>query len=123
MLFDERTTKALIQATGGQETEEVLTAFMSNSVFRCADGKVLACTIGANLPCLEKLNLDQTPSQEITDFCAANPNADNAPMAVTGHNSTYEWGCKDTKPTIIQQIAEPDAQGFMKGIWYPIPQP
>jgi hypothetical protein len=113
--------RALIKATGGQESAESLKAFMSNSVFRCVDGQVVACTVGANLPCMDKLNLDQTPAQALLDFCSANSTSDSIPMAVTGHNSAYEWACKDAKPFIVKQIAEPDAQGFTKGIWYPIP--
>ena len=97
--------------------------FTKGSFWRCMDGKVYACFVGANLPCESKANTDKTPSAAENDFCKANPNADIVPAAVTGHDTVYEWHCKAGAPEIVKQVVQVDAQGFLANIWYPIPQP
>jgi len=95
--------------------------FTNGSYWRCMDGKVYACTVGANLPCTAKANTDKTPTQAETDFCQANPASDFIPAAVTGHESIYAWRCKAGKPEINQQVFHVDKQGFIVEIWYAIP--
>lgn len=94
-----------------------------NSVWRCMDGKVYACTVGANLPCLEKANTDRTPTEGMIDFCKEEPDADFIPMAVTGHDTVYDWSCKEGTPEAGDQVAQVDAQGFIADIWYEIAAP
>lgn len=91
-----------------------------NSFWRCMDGKVYACTVGANLPCMDKANTDRTPTDEINQYCQENSNSDFIPMAVTGHNTLYEWSCRDGKPEVGKQLSEVDARGFLMNIWYEI---
>ena len=91
-----------------------------NSVWRCMDGKVYACTIGANLPCTEKADTNRTPTQAMADFCQANPASDFIPAVVTGRATVYEWRCTDGKPEIVRQMTNVDAQGFQADIWYEI---
>ena len=91
-----------------------------NSFWRCMEGKVYACTVGANLPCLDKANLSKTPSPGMLEYCRANPTADFIPAYVTGHNAVYEWQCKAGVPEAGKQVAQVDAQGFIAGIWYQI---
>jgi hypothetical protein len=90
------------------------------SFWRCMDGKVFACTVGANLPCTEKANTDQVPTSAMNDFCQSNPTADVVPAAVTGHTTIYEWRCANGTPTIVKQVATVDARGFLANIWYEI---
>jgi uncharacterized protein len=92
-----------------------------NSFWRCMDGQVYACTVGANLPCLDKANSSRQPSPEMQQFCAAQPDAGVIPAAVTGHNTVYAWRCSGTTPQIIRQVAQVDAQGYIANIWYRIP--
>jgi hypothetical protein len=96
--------------------------FTNGGYWRCMDGKVYACTVGANLPCAAKANTNKTPTQAETDFCQANPTAD-IPAVVTGHESIYAWTCKQGKPQIDQQVFHVDPQGFIAEIWYAIPAP
>jgi hypothetical protein len=94
---------------------------IENGMFwRCMDGDVYACFVGANLPCEAKADTSQTPTQEETDFCQANPNADVIPAVVTGRETVYEWRCTDGAPEIVKQVFHPDAQGFLSEIWYKI---
>jgi hypothetical protein len=87
------------------------------------DGKVYACTVGANLPCDSKANTDKTPTQPEIDFCQANPTSDFIPAAVTGHDTIYEWICKAGKPEVGKQVFQVDKQGYIVEIWYVIPAP
>ncbi|MBN1658100.1 MAG: hypothetical protein JXA93_06845 [Anaerolineae bacterium] len=99
-----------------------LDMLQNGSVWRCVDGQVVACFVGANLPCEAKANLDKTPTQEMTDFCTANPNSDFVPAVVTGRETVYEWRCTDGTPEVVRQVSQPDAQGFFSEIWYEIGQ-
>ncbi len=95
-----------------------LEPFRTNSFWRCMDGKVYACTVGANLPCQAKANTDRVPTAAEVDFCKANAQADFIPMAVTGRETVYEWRCRDGRPDIVRQMTTPDARGFLSNIWY-----
>ncbi len=108
--------KGLQDALDAPETPlDVLTG---GSFWRCMNGKVYACFVGANLPCQAKANTDRTPTPDENDFCQQNPDADVIPMAVTGRETVYEWRCKNGAPEIVRQFAEPDERGFMSHIWY-----
>jgi hypothetical protein len=93
---------------------------LQGSHWRCMDGKVYACTVGANLPCEDKANTDRDPTQEMNDYCAANQNSDVVPAAVTGHNTVYEWHCQGATAEVVRQIMTPDARGYLANIWYEI---
>jgi putative hemolysin/predicted secreted protein len=90
------------------------------SFWRCMNGKVYACTVGANLPCQEKADTNKTPSAAMNDFCKANPTADAIPAAVTGRATVYQWKCAAGKPEIVKQQFTPDARGFLAEFWYEI---
>jgi hypothetical protein len=92
------------------------------SFWRCMNGKVYACTVGANLPCQEKGNADKTPTQEMKDFCQANPTSDFIPMVVTGRATVYSWKCDKGTPVVDKQISEVDARGFLSNVWYEVTQ-
>jgi hypothetical protein len=92
----------------------------NGSSWRCMDGSVYACFVGANLPCEAKANTDQTPTQAEIDYCQQNPDSDFIPAAVTGHETVYSWRCLGGAPEIVEQVVQPDAQGFLSNIWYEI---
>jgi hypothetical protein len=94
--------------------------FVAGTVWRCMDGGVWACFIGANLPCTAKADTSRTPTPGMVDFCQENPNSDFIPAAATGRETVYEWRCTDGDPEIVKELVEPDAQGFMSNIWYEI---
>jgi hypothetical protein len=95
-----------------------LMILQKGSVWRCMDGKVYACFVGANLPCEAKANTDKTPAQEAVDFCQANPDSDFIPAVALGRETVYEWRCTAGAPEIVRQVNEVDAQGFIANIWY-----
>ena len=92
----------------------------NGSSWRCMDGDVYACFVGANLPCEAQANSDRTPTQEETDFCQQNPDSDFIPAVVTGRETVFEWRCRDGAPEVVSQVFQPDAQGFLSEIWYKI---
>jgi hypothetical protein len=113
---------ALKKASGAAE-DAPLEMFIQASSWRCMDGKVYACFVGANLPCSAKANLDQTPTSAETDFCQANPQSDFIPAVVTGRETVFEWRCKNGKPETSRQLVQVDARGFIANIWYALPAP
>jgi hypothetical protein len=97
-----------------------LEVYTRNTFWRCMNGKVYACTVGANLPCEAKANINRIPTQAEKDFCQQNPDADFIPMVVTGRETVYEWICRNGKPVIVRQFSQPDARGFLSNIWHEI---
>ncbi|MHB0876436.1 MAG: hypothetical protein ACYC5O_10395 [Anaerolineae bacterium] len=90
------------------------------SSWRCMDGAVYACTVGANLPCQEKADTGTDATTEMKDYCKANPASDFIPSAVTGRATVYEWRCTNGTPEVVRQLVTPDARGFQSNIWYKI---
>lgn len=95
--------------------------FQKNAVWRCMDGRVWVCHFGANIPCQEKADTSQEPSESMVDFCQANPTADVIPAAVTGRATVYEWACSDSQPQIVSQLFESDSQGYLSDFWTELP--
>lgn len=108
--------KALQKATGAAPDAPL--SIFQNSFWRCMNGKVYGCFVGANLPCTAKADLSRTPTTEETDFCKANPNAEVVPAVVTGRETVYEWRCVNGSPEPVRQVFQPDARGFLSAIWY-----
>ena len=112
---------ALLKALGspGIPTDMI----QNGSSWRCMDGKVYGCFVGANLPCGEKADTGKTPTEEMKDFCAQNSNSDVIPAVVTGRATVYEWRCTNGAPAVVKQVAQPDKRGFLSNIWYALSKP
>ncbi|MDR3575939.1 MAG: hypothetical protein P4L50_18910 [Anaerolineaceae bacterium] len=108
-----------LKKASGASADAPIELFKQGGFWRCMDGKVYACTVGANLPCDSKANTDKTPSSAETDYCKANLNQD-IPAYVTGHDTIYTWHCSQQTPTVQQQVFTVDARGYIKEIWYQI---
>lgn len=93
---------------------------VEGTVWRCMDGKVLACFVGANLPCTAKADSSRTPGPAMVDFCEENPSSDFIPASATGRETVYEWRCVDGAPEVVKELFKPDAQGFVSDFWYEI---
>jgi hypothetical protein len=87
--------------------------------WRCADGAVLACSYGANIPCDSKADTSQKPTQGITDYCKQNPDSTFVPMYVTGHATAVSWACHEGHPAVTK-IEPVDTQGYVKAFWKPV---
>ncbi len=108
------------KAAGLEDTTEPLDLLQQTTTWRCMDGQVYACNVGANLPCDAKANTDKTPTAEMNDFCAANQNMDYIPMAVTGHETVYNWRCNGASAEVVDQFAQVDPRGYVADIWYAV---
>ena len=98
--------------------------FPEGSVYwRCMDGKVYTCTVGANIPCWAKANTSTTPTPGMQNYCKDQPNAESIPAVATGHETIYSWSCKDGVPVMGKQIFHVDAQGYQTEYWQQIPPP
>jgi hypothetical protein len=109
-----------LQKAAGIAADTPAQMLHSGTFWRCMDGKVYACFVGANLPCDSKANTDRTPTAAIIDFCKANLNAGAIPAAVTGHATIYAWRCNQGAPAIDKQVYQVDPRGFIVDNWYPI---
>jgi len=103
-----------VNATFGTDMPAALA--VKTTVFRCADGHVLVCTAGANLPC-GPANTSPTPGPGVVDWCRDNWDAAFIPAAVVGHDTIYAWRCQDGAPHIVRQIEEVDPRGFIARFW------
>jgi hypothetical protein len=113
----EAIAKALRTASGSAP-DAPLDLFLRGSYWRCMDGQVYGCFVGANIPCWSKANTDRIPTAAETEFCKTQPNADSIPAVVTGHETIYEWRCKDGTPEIVRQVLQVDRRGFIADFWY-----
>jgi hypothetical protein len=112
-----------LKKASGASSSAPLDIFKQGSSWRCMDGKVYACFVGANLPCDAKANTDKTPTSVETDYCKNNPNSDFIPAAATGHDTIYAWRCNQNTPVIDKQVFHVDAQGYVQEIWYQLTPP
>jgi hypothetical protein len=104
----------------GVSTAAPLEPFLHNTFWRCMNGVVYACTVGANLPCQERADTSRKPTESMTNFCHNNPQAEVIPAVVTGRATAYEWRCAKGRPEAVRQFVQPDARGFLSNIWYVI---
>jgi hypothetical protein len=93
---------------------------MDTTVFRCADRRVMVCTIGANLPC-GKANTGRVPNPGVIQWCRDNPDASFIPAAATGHDTIYQWRCHAGAPQIARQTLHVDPRGFVAEFWKRLP--
>ncbi len=110
----------------GIVSAEMPPALQGATHWRCMDGHVWVCPVGANLPCSEKADLAKTPSRSMVAYCQANPDADAIPAIVTGRATVYAWKCAGATPLIVRQVFSADAEGYLSEFWHqlePLPTP
>ncbi len=83
--------------------------------FRCYQGTVMGCVVGANLNC-GKADARQR-SQGGDDWCQAHPNDSNIPMAATGHSTVYIWRCSGSRAVPVRRFSPVDTRGFEVMNW------
>jgi hypothetical protein len=93
---------------------------VDTTVFRCAGGRVMVCTTGANLPC-GKANTKRAPSAGVVQWCRDNPDASVVPAVATGHDTIYQWRCRAGAPSIVRQTLHVDPRGFIAEFWKALP--
>lgn len=90
---------------------------LRSTYFRCANGRVLVCNIGANLV------LRQGRYASIPPRCGClvrkSSGSDSIPMSATGHATIYQWRCDGGKPAVTGSALAVDLQGFTPQNWKP----
>ena len=94
-------------------------ALHSGTYVRCAGPKLMGCYVGANLDCFKADQRRKLPGA--TAWCRQNPDAQNIPMAATGHDTIYEWSCKGRRAVAGKPIFTVDPQGYVAENWKEIP--
>ena len=89
-----------------------------STLYRCAEGQVLVCNLGANLPCGKANTRSDLPQADA--WCAENAGSDFIPMYVTGHDTIYRWRCDGTKAAISGEPLQVDRRGFIARLWKPV---
>jgi hypothetical protein len=84
--------------------------FVIGPHFRCYQGTVMGCVVGANLNCGKAET--STTSRGGDEWCRANPNDQNIPMAATGHGTIYAWCCSGTRAVPMRKTTPVDDRGF-----------
>ena len=85
----ESIARGLKKAFGSPDSTP-LDIFMKGTYWRCMDGKVYACNVGANLPCESKADVNKEPTEGMDQYCKENAGSDFIPMNVTGHSTVYD---------------------------------
>jgi hypothetical protein len=93
---------------------------LHQTFWRCLDGQVYACTVGAHMSCQERADVSRHPTPGMTDFCQNNPHAEVIPAVATGRATVYEWTCAKDRPAVVRPFTQPDVRGFLSHIWYAI---
>ncbi|MGE3960951.1 MAG: hypothetical protein AB7F65_04645 [Dehalococcoidia bacterium] len=112
-----------IRFATGASADAPLEFFTTGTTWRCMDGEVYACTVGANLPCDARAETSDQPTQEMVEFCRADPQADAIPAVVTGRETVFAWVCEDGAPVADAQVFHPDERGYLAEIWYELDAP
>ncbi|RAZ87019.1 hypothetical protein DPM33_27170 [Mesorhizobium hawassense] len=108
--------KLFPDATNAPREQELRT----QASYRCMNGKVLACFVGANLPCTKMNAARDNPGAD--EFCRTNPNADVVPAFATGHDAVYSYKCASGKAVVTDSSWQLDKRGFAKKLWAVLPE-
>lgn len=90
-----------------------------STVVRCMEGRLLACNMGANLPCGKANTATTMPAADA--WCRQYPNSDFIPAYITGHDSSEQWRCRDGAAATTGKPAPVDAQGYLTEYWEILP--
>jgi hypothetical protein len=87
--------------------------------YRCMNGKVMVCFIGANLPCA-KMNA-KCENAGADSFCRDNPAAESVPAFATGHDTIYAYRCRAGRAEVTATTRQLDQRGFARTLWVELP--
>ena len=82
---------------------------------RCADGKLMACWVGANLDCGRA-----NPHRSLLGanaYCREHPGSDSIPIVATGHDTIYDWRCDGRRAVAGKANRAVDAFGYIAENW------
>jgi hypothetical protein len=83
--------------------------------FRCYQGAVMGCQVGANLNCGKANTSNRSPGGD--EWCRAHPNDQSIPMVATGHDTIYTWRCSGIQAAPVRKVSPVDDRGFEMMNW------
>ncbi|MDR6634767.1 hypothetical protein J2X72_003579 [Phyllobacterium sp. 1468] len=87
--------------------------------YRCMNGKIMVCFVGANLPCVKMNNARNNPGS--VEFCRQHRNEDNVPAFAIGHDAVFSYRCRNGRAEIVSSAWKLDERGFAKKLWTVLP--
>ena len=105
---------------GGDEDLPQRTPVSRPATWRCQDGKVLVCALGASGDsCSQTSIYDADRRQAFEQFCRENPGSNYIPHSLTmGLHS--EWRCNGRRPLRVSAWPT-DQRGYVRGAWKQLP--
>ncbi|KRE11560.1 hypothetical protein ASE66_23760 [Bosea sp. Root483D1] len=94
-------------------------SWQTQAQYRCMNGKVMVCFVGANLPCT-KMNAKRE-NTGAGMFCRDNSEAGSVPAYAIGHDSIHAYRCRDGKAEVTGITRQLDPRGFAKDLWIELP--
>ena len=88
--------------------------------WRCMNGLVFVCAIGANIPCGAKADLAKR-NLGADKYCQDNPETTFVPAYATGHETLFAWSCSLGHAVPGKRMAKLDARGYRIDIWHEVP--
>lgn len=94
-------------------------SWQTQAQYRCMNGKVLVCFVGANLPCAKMNAQHENPGADM--FCRDNPDAGSVPAYAIGHDSIHAYRCRNGTAEVTGTTRQLDPRGFAKDLWIELP--
>jgi hypothetical protein len=94
-------------------------SWQTQAQYRCMNGKVMVCFVGANLPCAKMNAKRENPGADM--FCRDNPDAGSVPAYAIGHDSIHAYRCRNGKAEVTGTTRQLDQRGFAKDLWIELP--
>ena len=85
--------------------------------WRCVDGKVMACYLGATGSACQRRDANGTPPSGLKEFCLENPNEQMLTRSQFGPDAPENWGCVDGRPMAKGIPPRLDRQSYVVDNW------
>lgn len=94
-------------------------SWQTQAQYRCMNGKVMVCFVGANLPWTKMNAKRENPGADM--FCRDNPDAGSVPAYAIGHDSIHAYRCRNGKAEVTGTTRQLDRRGFARDLWIELP--
>jgi hypothetical protein len=88
---------------------------MPNTSWRCMNGGIYVCEMGASGRGCMKAGHSTAPTGGVIKWCRENPNSDFVPGAYLS-GAAISWKCRGTQPVVVETEGV-DEQGYVKRFW------
>jgi hypothetical protein len=84
--------------------------------WRCMDGAVYVCAVGANIPCQSRADAGRR-NAGAEAYCREKPDAEFVPAYATGRRTIYQWRCVSGTAMRGKAAMRVDRRGFQAEFW------